>query len=129
MYMLDTDTCSYVLKNPSDKVGQAFEANNGNIAISEIVLAELRYGAENHISKTAQLHRAINAFADRLEVIPWAASVAFGQLRAHLKRAGTPIGIQDTLIAAHALQLDFTLVTNNTKHYRHVPELRIENWT
>jgi tRNA(fMet)-specific endonuclease VapC len=129
MFMLDTDTCSYVLKYPTDIVAQRFEENSGSIAISEIVLAELRFGAENHPTRTSYLHSAINTFADRLDVIPWAASVKFGELRAYLKRNGTPIGILDTLIAAHSLQLGFTLVTNNNKHYRQVPDLRIENWT
>lgn len=128
MYMLDTDICSYVLKNPSGTVAREFEPHSGNIMISEIVLGELRFGADNHPSRSSYLHQTIDAFTDRLDVIPWAASVKFGELRAFLKRNGTPIGILDTLIAAHALQLGFTLVTNNIKHYRYVPDLRLENW-
>jgi tRNA(fMet)-specific endonuclease VapC len=58
-----------------------------------------------------------------------AAAAAFGGTAAELSRAGTPIGELDTMIAAHALSLDLTLVTNNMKHFSRVPRLRVENWT
>jgi len=128
MYMLDTDTCSYVLKTKSAKLAKRFMANVGKIAISEIVLAELRFGADIHENRTAQIHDLIDEFTVRLEIIPWAASTPYGKLRATLQNNGTPIGNMDTLIAAHALSQDSTLVTNNTKHFRRVPGLKIENW-
>ncbi len=128
MYMLDTDTCSYVLKTKSAKLAKRFMVDVGKIAISEIVLAELRFGADNHQNRTEQIHDLIDDFIVRLEIIPWAASVHYGKLRAMLQNSGTPIGNMDTLIAAHALSQDSILVTNNTKHFRRVPGLKIENW-
>jgi len=128
MYMLDTDTSSYVLKTKSRKLGEKFNAETGRIVLSEIVLAELRFGADNHQNRTSEIHELIDDFVSRLEVIPWAASQVYGKLRAHLHHKGTPIGNLDTLIAAHALQQDLTLVTNNTKHFSRVPDLKIENW-
>lgn len=128
MYMLDTDTCSYVLKTKSAKLAKRFMVDAGKIAISEIVLAELRFGADNHQNRTAEIHDLIDDFIARLEVIPWAASVHYGKLRAMLKNNGTPIGNMDTLIAAHALSQNSILITNNTRHFRRVPGLKIENW-
>ena len=128
MFMLDTDMCSYVLKSKSAKLAKRFEAETGKIAISEIVLAELRFGAEKHQHRTHEIHEAINDLVLRLDVVPWAASSAYGDLRARLDRSCTPIGSLDTLIAAHALQHKSVLVTNNVKHFKRVPELRIDNW-
>jgi len=126
--MLDTDICSYVLKTKSDKLAKRFEAEAGNIAISELVLGELRFGANNHQNRTQEIHELIDDFILRLEVVPWAASAAYGKLRAFLDQNGTPIGNLDTLIAAHALHLDEVLVTNNTRHFGRVPDLKLINW-
>ncbi len=128
MYMLDTDTSSYVLKTKSANLAKKFELASGDMAMSEIVLAELRFGAENHQNRSAEIHTLIDDFVARLEIVPWSASAAYGILRTSLQRSGTPIGNLDTLTAAHALQLDMVLVTNNTKHFEKVPGLRIENW-
>ena len=128
MYMLDTDICSYVLKTKSTKLAKRFQAETGNIAISELVLGELRFGADNHQNRTQEIHDLIDDFILRLEVVPWAASATYGKLRALLDRRGTPIGNLDTLIAAHALHLGDVLVTNNTKHFERVPELKLINW-
>jgi tRNA(fMet)-specific endonuclease VapC len=128
MYMLDTDICSYVLKTKSEKLAKKFESEFGRIAISQIVLAELRFGADNHQNRTQELHELIDDFIARLEIIPWAASLEYGRIRSYLKHNGTPIGSLDMLIAAHALNQDATMVTNNNKHFGKVPKLRIENW-
>ena len=128
MYMLNTDTCSYVLKTKSPKIQKKFETEAGKIALSEIVLAELRFGADNHQNRTKEIHGLIDEFTARLDIVSWAASTTYGIVRAYLKQSGTPIGNLDTLIAAHAINQDLILVTNNTKHFRRVPKLKIENW-
>lgn len=128
MYMLDTDTCSYVLKTKSERLGHKFESAIGEISVSEIVLAELRFGADNHRTRMLEIHELIDDFIARLEVVPWAASISYGKIRANLQRAGTPIGNLDTLIAAHAIELDRILVSNNLKHFKKVPQLKVENW-
>ncbi len=128
MYMLDTDTCSYVLKTKSAKLQRKFESETGNIALSEIVLAELRFGADNHQHKKHEIHTLIDEFAARLAILPWSASSTYGEIRAYLQKKGTPIGNLDTLIAAHAVHNDFILVTNNKKHFARVPKLKTQNW-
>ena len=64
-------------------------------------------------------------------VLQWDRNAAseYGHLRAHLEAQGTPIGVLDTMIAAHALSLNATIVTNNVRHFERVPDLRLENWT
>lgn len=128
MYMLDTDICSYVLKTKTEKLAKKFESEIGRIAVSEIVLAELRFGADNHQNRVQELHELIDDFVARLEIIPWAASLEYGIIRSYLKRNGTPIGNLDLLIAAHALNQGAIMVTNNNKHFSKVPELKTENW-
>jgi len=125
--MLDTDTCSYVLKTKSAILAKRFEAEAGKIALSEIVLAELRFGADKHQNRTQDIHESINVFVLRLDVVPWTAYSAYGDLRAQLERSDTPIGHLDTLIAAHALHHECVLVTNKVKHFKRVRKLRIDN--
>lgn len=128
MYMLDTDICSYVIKTKSAKLRKKFVTHAGKISISEIVLAELRFGADNHQNRSQQIHDLINDFTARLDVIPWAASANYGQIRHYLNKSGTPIGNMDTFIAAHAVHESLILVTNNEKHFGKVQGLKIENW-
>ncbi len=99
------------------------------VCISAVTLAELRYGAEHRRSK--KLTGLIETFVRGVSVAAFDASAAgsFGALAAELTRTGTPIGQLDTMIAAHALSLRVTLVTNNTKHFSKVANLRVENWS
>ena len=101
----------------------------GDIAISSITLSELEYGAY----KSQQTERNLNAlslFTLSLDILAYdrqAASV-YGKLRAQLEKKGTPIGPMDLLIAAHALSVKKTVVTNNEKEFKRVPGLKVENW-
>jgi tRNA(fMet)-specific endonuclease VapC len=127
-FMLDTDTVSFILR------GQGAAADNltahapSEICLSAISLSELRFGAERRRSK--RLHRLIDTFVASVNVVPFDsdAAAAFGHLCATFETRGTPIGVLDTLIAGHALSLNLTLVTNNTKHFRRVPRLKTANW-
>ncbi len=96
--------------------------------ISSITLAELRYGAEAR--QSAKLHQLISTFVEPMEVMSFDQSAAdrFAGIAVTLARRGTSIGTFDTLIAAHALSLSLTFVTNNTQHFRRVPGLTTENW-
>jgi tRNA(fMet)-specific endonuclease VapC len=133
LYILDTDTCSYIIrKHPAD-VLTAMDATvqqGHEIAISAITYAELMLGAKR--SGNPDKHTALIAeLCERLhDIYAWDASAAeqFADLQTILFNQGTPIGANDTLIAAHALSLDATLVTNNIKHFSKVPSLRIANW-
>lgn len=129
--LLDTNICIYIIKQQPAAVLQRFlEYEVGDIGISSITLAELRYGVakSTHQDKNA---KALDEFIIPLEVIPFDAEAAYfyGEIRAILERAGTPIGAMDLLIAAHALALGIPLVTNNTREFARIPELNIINWT
>ena len=100
------------------------------IAISVITYAELMLGAKR--SGNPDKHLAlIGELCERLhDIYAWDASAAeqFADLQTLLFTNGTPIGANDTLIAAHVLSLEATLVTNNTKHFSKVPALKLANW-
>ena len=128
-YMLDTDTVSFALRGEGNVGRKLLTKAPSEVCISAVTLAELRYGAEHRRSK--KLSGLIETFVRGVAVMPFDASaaVAFGVLAAELTRTGTPIGQLDTMIAAHALSLSLTLVTNNTKHFSKVANLRLENWS
>ena len=100
-----------------------------NVGVSGITAAELQFGAEKSGFGERNL-RALNLFLAALTIHPFGGSIAptYARLRATLERQGTPIGPLDTLIAAHALSLEATLVTNNTREFARAPELLVENW-
>ena len=131
MYMLDTNTCIFVLKNRTEKLKRKFKAIR-NICISSITYGELCYGIENGapLLKDDRWDQ-LASFTSRILIDPWDEEAArhYGHIRAHLKNEGTPIGNNDLLIAAHARSLDCILVTNNTKEFKRVPDLAIEDWT
>lgn len=101
----------------------------GEIGVSSITVAELSYGAEKS-SRPAQNLEALGKFLLPLELVTFGpeAAAAYGQIRATLEWAGTPIEPLDTLIAAHALSLGVTLVTNNLREFERVPDLQVEDW-
>ena len=130
-YMLDTDTCSYIMKRTSEAlVTRLRKFPVSEVCISVITKAELLYGVE--ISpRRRQDETALQAFLAYTEVLdfPDEAARHYANIRAHLKRRGTMIGANDLLIAAHARSLGLTVVTNNTREFARVPKLKIENWT
>lgn len=129
-YMLDTNICIYAIKNKPKQVLERLKDNmNDSLCISSITLAELEHG----IWKSAYPGKnsaALLQFLTILEVLPFddLAAVEYGKICAYLQKKGTPIGTMDMLIAAHAKAEDLILVTNNTKEFERVPELRLENW-
>lgn len=129
-YMLDTNICIYIIKQKPLKVLKHFRGQAaGDIGISSITLAELRYGVFKslHVEKNRQ---AIDEFILPLEIADFdeRAASEYGILRAELEKTGKPIGSMDMLIGAHALALGITLVTNNTKEFRQVRDLNISDW-
>jgi tRNA(fMet)-specific endonuclease VapC len=127
-YMLDTDTVSFALRGQGRVAARLLEHRPSQLCISSIALAELRFGAETRRSQ--RLHRLIGAFVEPLEVMAFdhRAADRFGTVATSLARRGARIGTLDTLMAAHALSLGLTFVTNNTKHFSRVAGLRTENW-
>jgi tRNA(fMet)-specific endonuclease VapC len=129
LYLLDTNICIYIINRRPPKVFDHFAGLTfGQVAISSITGAELQFGvAKSGSSRNLQ---ALEKFLAPLDIHPFdaAAMRCYGPLRADLERLGQPIGALDTLIAAHALALGATLVTNNVREFERVPELAIENW-
>ena len=131
LYLLDTDTCSYAMRGASAALdARLASAKPNEIAISAVTRAELMFGLEKRGNPRA-LSRLVQDFLGRIAVMPWDAAAAdhFARLRANLERSGTPIGVMVTMIAGHALALNATLVTNNSKHFQKVAKLAVENWT
>ena len=128
-YMLDTNIVIYTIRNRPLGVKARFVAHYGMMCISSITLMELIYGAENSSNPERNLSD-IEGFIARLEVLPYEndAAIHSGQLRAELRKAGTPIGPFDLMIAGHARSRGLILVTNNTREFERVPGLRIDNW-
>ena len=127
-YMLDTDTVSFALRGQGRIPARLLEHRPSEICISSITLAELRFGAE--AKRSRKLHGLIGTFVDSVAVVPFDQPAAdrFATVAASLARRGEPIGTFDTLIAAHALSLGLTFVTNNAKHFQRVAGLKTENW-
>lgn len=127
-YMLDTDTVSYALRGLGRVADRLLEHRPSDLCISAITLAELSYGAEAR--RSTKIRRAIGAFTRDVAVVPFdqVSAERFGVVAAALATRGQPIGAFDTLLAAQALGLGLTVVTNNTKHFGRVPGLKVENW-
>lgn len=129
-FLLDTNICIYCIKRKPRAVLDRFRAQPAAaIGVSAVTVAELEFG----VSKSADPARnraALIAFLAPLEIAAFddRAAEEYGRIRAHLQARGTPIGPLDTLIAAHALGLGATLVTNNEREFRRVPGLNVENW-
>jgi tRNA(fMet)-specific endonuclease VapC len=129
-FLLDTNVCVELIRGRADHVFKRLRQHTlDEIGISSITLAELEYG----VAKSARPGRnamLLAKFCAPLAILPWdnAAAEAYGGLRAELERQGKPIGPLDTLIAAHALSLGVTLITNNEREFRRVAGLRVANW-
>ena len=133
LIMLDTDSCSYIIRLQPIEVLQTLQyrvERGDEICISAITYSELLLGAERSGNSQKYLH-LIDAFCSRVDFIaPWDAEAArfFSRLQSYLFKQGTPIGNNDTMIAAHAQSIQAIMVTNNHKHFSKVPELTLENW-
>ncbi len=128
-YLLDTNTVSDLVRKPQGKVAeQVLKVGETKVCTSIVVAAELRYGAEK--KQSPRLSAQLEAVLGALEILPLEkpADVSYGSIRAQLERAGKPIGANDLLIAAQALTLGYTVVTDNEKEFSRVKHLRVENW-
>ena len=129
-YMLDTDTCIYLIRKKSESaLEKVKEAIYDGITISSITLAELEHG----VNKSGNPERNADALSQMLitiEVLPFdsAAASEYGLLRTALENTGSVIGPMDMLIAAHAKSKNLTIVTNNTSEFERVEGLTVENW-
>jgi tRNA(fMet)-specific endonuclease VapC len=132
IYMLDTNICICLLNRRTgyEKIlaridGLAYE----QVIISSLTLAELKYGIAKSVRKEANRIK-LGYFLYQFECLPFDAEATscYGDIRIQLESRGAPIGPLDTLIAAHALSLAATMVTNNVREFERVEGLAIENW-
>lgn len=129
-FLLDTNICIYIIKQKPQKVLQRFNAYQvGDIGISAITVAELELGIQKS-QFPVRNQQALTQFLLPLTIVDFdrTAALVYGNIRARLEKQGTLIGSLDTLIAAHALSLQATLVTNNVKEFSRVPNLQLDNW-
>jgi tRNA(fMet)-specific endonuclease VapC len=130
-YMLDTDTCSYVMRRSNAAVLKRLqEVRVSDVCISVITKSELLFGVEVS-PRRQQDEMALKAFLTYVEVLdfPDEAALHYAKIRADLKTRGRMIGANDLFIAAHARSLGLTLVTNNTHEFARVQDLVLDNWT
>ena len=129
-FLLDTDICIYIIKRKPLKVWQKFQGLPlGDVGVSSITVAELQYGV--YKSQYQKKNKAaLNQFLLPLEIAPFDtnATAIYGKIRAALETKGQVIGGMDMLIAAQAIALGLTLVTNNSDEFSRIPDLVIENW-
>lgn len=128
-YLLDTNIVSDLIRAPQGRAAKRIQVvGEALVRTSIIVAAELRFGARKRGSP--RLTERLEAVLAVMEVVPFEAPAdeVYGQIRARLERAGTPIGGNDLLIAAHAMALGDTIVTDNEREFARVEGLSVENW-
>lgn len=128
-YLLDTNTCVFLMKNNGAVVAQYRKSQSEGIAISVITAAELYYGVHNSSFPEKNGANLAN-FLIGVETLDFdcAAAMEYGRIRTVLRQQGTPIGPMDLLIAAHAKSAGLTLVTNNTREFSRVKDLALADW-
>ena len=130
LYMLDTDTCAFVLRRSSAVLLERIQqVPIDQQTISIVTLAELLYGVLESNKKKAN-RAGVDAFVRHVTVKDWSRDAAehYAEIRSDLTKKGQMIGANDLMIAAHAKSLDATVVTNNVKDFVRVRGLKVENW-
>ncbi|KAF3886267.1 MULTISPECIES: type II toxin-antitoxin system tRNA(fMet)-specific endonuclease VapC [Nostocales] len=129
-FLLDTNTCIYIIKRKPKKVLDKFQALDiSDVGISSITIAELEYGVYKS-QRQEQNRIALTQFLIPLQVVPFdeQATQTYGNIRAELENQGIVIGSMDMLIVSQAICLGLILVTNNVRELSRIPALMLENW-
>jgi len=128
LYLLDTNTVSYLIKRHPQVTQHLLAVPMHSVCISAITAGELAFELAKRPEAVA-LKAAVNEFLRRVEVLPWDAAAAqtYGALRAQMQSKGTPLAALDMQIAAHALHANATLVTSD-RAFLHIDQLLVENW-
>lgn len=128
-YLLDTNICIYLIRHHPPEAAERFaQLHYGDVVMSAITLAELRYGVERHPANREAAGRALDALVAEIPVVPFdgAAAASYGVIRAAVRDRKRDA--LDRLIAAHAASLSLTLVTNDDADFKDYPGLTVENW-
>jgi tRNA(fMet)-specific endonuclease VapC len=131
-YLLDTNVLSETMRRrPAPAVLERLRAVPGSQCLTATVcVMELRFGAQRHRHASTLWRRIERDVVARVRVVPFGvrASLRAGTVLAELEAAGTPIGVEDVMIGATALEHDLTVVTRNVRHLARIQGLRVENW-
>ena len=130
LYLLDTDTCVALLRRNSPSLLKRLQSINPvHLAMSMVTWAELQHGVQAS-NRVEENRAAVALLGQHIKSLDWnhEAAMHYAHVRHALKTKGKLIGSNDLLIAAHALSLGATVVTNNTREFKRVPQLSLENW-
>jgi len=127
-YLLDTDVSINYLRGFEETIRKVAEVGASSICLSEITVAELKYGAEK--SNRPEYHRRrADSFCAKFEIMSiYPALDVFAFEKARLEKLGLRLDDFDLLIGSTAIHNDLVLVTNNVKHFERMQRLNIENW-
>lgn len=130
-YMLDTDVCIYLMEQGNLSIFAKFDEleNNTDFYISTMVLSELQYGISKSLKKDFNQSK-LYSFLQRVKIIPYNEKCAayYGEIRTKLKKQGSSVGNNDIHIAAHAIAENATLITNNTREFKRIDNLKVLSW-
>ena len=128
IYILDTDTVSFIVRKHHSVIGKLIEHEDDEICISTITYAEICYGLEKKGS--AKLFNEVMSIMGKCTMVDFnnLQSELYGKIRLELEKSGTPLGNMDMLIAASALNVGAILITHNTKHFSKIKGLIVEDW-
>ena len=130
LYLLDTDTCVTLLRRNAPSLLKRLQSINPiHLAMSMVTWAELQYGVQAS-NRVEENRAAVALLGQHIKSLDWnhEAAMHYAHVRHALKTKGKLIGSNDLMIAAHALSLGATVVTNNTREFKRVPQLSLENW-
>jgi tRNA(fMet)-specific endonuclease VapC len=129
-YLLDTNTCIYIINKKSNTIlNKLSEIEISEMVISSITAAELYFGVEKSSKKDENL-LSLNNFLLPFDILnfDYSDSIIYGKIRNQLQLSGTPIGPMDLLIASQAISKDLILVSNNIREFQRLQNLKLENW-
>jgi tRNA(fMet)-specific endonuclease VapC len=128
-YLIDTNTCIYFIKGLYDLKKKFEKANPDNCFISEITLAELKFGVENSDRKDKN-QTTLDNFLSGVKIVPIFHSLdLYAKEKARLRKAGTPIDDFDILIGVTSVTHNLIMVTNNSKEFKRLKGINLEDWT
>ena len=128
-YLIDTNTCIYYIKGKFDLNKKFEKVDTDNCFISEITLAELKFGVENSEKKDKN-QKTLDNFLTGVKIVPIFHSLdLYAKEKARLRKAGNPVDDFDLLIGVTSVTHNLTMVTNNTDHFKRIKGIALEDWT
>lgn len=128
-YLIDTNICIYFIKGLYDLKSKFEKVDPENCYISEITLAELKFGVENS-EKKEKNQKVLENFLTGVKVLPIFHCIdLYAKEKARLRKAGTPIDDFDLLIGVTSVAHNMIMVTNNTKEFKRINGIDLEDWT